>query len=177
MHLSVIKQLSDIGIYLKQFGLALSVCEYAATCYVGTSDTAIPNVSADDIKMTSFEIPRELAGVIFGREGSVLRGLQKEFGCKIRVEPSHVLPAERMRKVYVWHNDDSVHSSVELRVQSLISMAGAAAPSEISVTGGPIDVLFPVDYSTPDQKIGSAVLKESCLSAESDVEALIIPLP
>ena len=127
MHQDVIKQLSEIELYLIQYGLTLSLYEKippmshfvssSAQRYAVSSDV----VHVDHRKKTVFDIPRELAGRVLGKGGAVLKDLQQRFGCKICLEPFDKTDSGPSRKVSVWHDDDAVHEAVKKCVRVIIS--------------------------------------------------------
>lgn len=74
-----------------------------------------------------FFIPKEKAGGVIGKGGVVLRELQIETGCRIRLDRDEM---HGMRRVTVKHDDDSVM----LRAKERILDVAAA-----SMDHGPID--------------------------------------
>ena len=81
-----------------------------------------PHVNQTDTrKHSSFEIPREAAGAIIGRGGSVLRELQQEFGCRVRIDSDNKADANANRKVLIWHDEESVHQAIRERIEHMVA--------------------------------------------------------
>jgi predicted RNA-binding protein YlqC (UPF0109 family) len=130
VHQDVVKQLCEIDAYINQYGLEVSICEKntAANQYVqsGASRYAVstdrtPHAAPTDTRKHSvFEIPSEAAGGIIGKGGSILRELQQEFGCRVRLETLDKTDVSNTRKVLVWHDDEDVHRAVRERIEHMV---------------------------------------------------------
>jgi predicted RNA-binding protein YlqC (UPF0109 family) len=142
---NVVQQFRDLDAYIKQYGLSVQICENAPanSGYSGSSgnqffatggpsrypvSTGRDSATADTRKHSFFEIPSEEAGGIIGKGGSNLRELGQEFGCRVRMEAMAKSDPAAMRKVLIWHDDESVHASVKARIQHMLANP-AADPS------------------------------------------------
>jgi rRNA processing protein Krr1/Pno1 len=75
-----------------------------------------------------FFIPKDKAGGVIGKGGQILRDLQTETGCRIRLDRDEI---QGMRRVIVRHEDDAVM----LRAKEKILDVVAAAHSDNSAHG------------------------------------------
>lgn len=143
MHHDVVRQLSELEAYINQYGLTLSVFEKlptksqfvssASTRYTVSKPVAPQAAAIDNRKNTVFDIPRELAGSVIGRGGSMLKELQQQFSCKIRLENSDRANPSPLRKVLVWHDDDAVHEAVKERVLEIVATSNSGQADVVSL--------------------------------------------
>ena len=168
MHQDVIRQLSDMGTYLDQYGLKLTVFEKmpcvnqfvssSAQSYSVSSDVTSLLAPTDDRHKTVFEIPREFAGSIIGKSAVHLKDLQLQFGCKIRLETSDGTETKPTREVLVWHNDEAVREAVKSRIHCIV-----AASRQVEVPA-PLITIEAHPPSTPDSESYSNI-KEGVAAA------------
>lgn len=76
-------------------------------------------VDADRKKYLEFAVPREAAGAIIGKGGSVLRDLQQETGAHIHVDRDD--PTSSMRRVVVKADDEASLARAHDHVLSIVT--------------------------------------------------------